>query len=101
MTPRRYPGPLQYVRRPGKPPLLVAQLGMSRAKAKQPLGKVSLSAAKKGAAGGGRRRVIRSVPMFVGISTVKTAKRFRIGQIIARAAGRLGKLYLKHLDAGD
>ena len=73
MTPRRYPGPLQFVRRPGKPPLLVAQLGLSRAKAKKG-GKITLAAAKKGLAGGGRNRVIRNVPMFVGISTVRHAE---------------------------
>ena len=35
MTPRRYPGPLQFVRRAGKPPLLVAKLGLSRGRAKK------------------------------------------------------------------
>ena len=100
MTPRRYPGPLQFVRRPGKPPLLVAQLGLSRAKARNP-GKVSLAAAKKGTAGGGRNRVIRSIPMFVGISAVTIRKRFRITQIISRAAGRLGEIYFRHLKVDD
>ena len=100
MTPRRYPGPLQFVRRPGRPPLLVAQLGLSRAKAKTG-GKITLAAAKKGLAGGGRNRVIRNVPMFVGISTVRMQKRFRITEIIGRAANRLGGLYFRHLKVDD
>jgi Family of unknown function (DUF6441) len=98
MTPRRYPGPLQFVRRAGKAPLLVAQLGMSAGRARsRKLGKVSLAAARKGAAGGGKNRVIRNVPMFVGISSVRLRKRFRITEIVRRAGARLGELYFKHL----
>ena len=103
MTPKRYTegvGPLQVVRRPGRAPLLVAQLGLSRAKARKG-GKITLAAAKKGLSGGGKHRVIRSVPMFVGISTVRIARRFRITRIIGRAANRLGALYFKHLRADE
>ena len=100
MTPRRYPGPLQFVRRAGRPPLLVAKLGMSRARAKKP-GKISLAAAKKGAAGGGEARVLRSVPMFVGISTVRLRKRFNITGVVRREARRLGELYIKHLKVDE
>ncbi len=101
MTPRRYPGPLQFVRRAGKPPLLVAKLGLSRGRAKKGLGKVTLAAARKGAAGGGKNRVVRSVPMFVGISTVRLRKRFGILAIVRREAARLAELYAKHLKADD
>ena len=105
MTPRRYVdsvGPLQMIRRAGKPPLLAATLGLSRGKArKQHPGCITLSAAKKGKQGDGRNRVIRSVPMFIGISSVRIQKKFRISQIIARAASRLGDLYAKHLRVDD
>ena len=101
MTPRRYPGPLQFVRRAGRPPLLVAKLGMSRGRAKKGVGKITMAAARKGAAGGGRNRVLRSVPMFVGISTVRLLKRFNITGVVRREARRLGELYLKHLKVDD
>ncbi len=97
MTPRRYPGPLQFVRRAGKPPLLVAKLGISRGRAEKGVGKITLAAARKGVAGGGKNRVVRSVPMFVGISTVRLRKRFGILAIVRREAARLAGLYAKHL----
>ena len=89
MTPRRYPGPLQFVRRAGQAAAPRRAARAQPGEGAEP-GKVSLAAAKKGAQGGGKRRVIRSVPMFVGISTVRMRKRFRIGRIIRRAADRLG-----------
>ncbi len=100
-TPERYTrliGPLQYMRQPGGPPLLAAKIGMTRARAKtEKLPKISLAAAKKGVKGGGKRRVIRSVPMFIGISTVQLRRRFEITRIVRAAATRLGALYFKHL----
>ena len=73
---------------------------MSRARAKTP-GKISLAAATKGAAGGGRNRILRSVPMFVGISTVQLRKRFGIIAIVRREAARLAELYAKHLEVDE
>lgn len=97
MTPARYPGPLQFVRRPGRPPLLMAQIGMSRATAKRG-GPSQLTAGtiRKGASAGGKHRVVRSVPVFVGISTVRIRKQFGVTAIVRRAARRLPSLYLKH-----
>ena len=97
MTPARYPENLQFIRRPGKPPLLAARIGMSRAAAKKggPR-KLTASAMKKGEKGGGAKRVVRSVPVFVGISTVQIRKRFNIARVIHQAAERLPALYLKH-----
>lgn len=97
MTPARYPEPLQFVRRAGKPPLLVARIGMSRAAARRG-GPARLSAAtiRRGAQAGGARRVVRAVPVFVGISTVRIRKRFNVGRAVRQAANRLPALYLKH-----
>ena len=67
------------------------------ARAKKGVAKVTLAAARKGAAGGGRTRVVRSVPMFVGISTVRLRKRFGILAIVRREAAHLAELYAKHL----
>ncbi len=58
---------------------------------------MTLAAARKGVAGGGKNRVVRSVPMFVGISTVRLRKRFGILAIVRREAARLAELYAKHL----
>ena len=97
MTPARYPEKLHFIRRPGKPPLLAARIGMSRAAAKKGgPSRLTASAMKKGEKGGGARRVVRSVPVFVGISTVKLRKRFNITRVIREAAERLPSLYLKH-----
>ena len=97
MTPARYPEKLQFIRRPGKPPLLAARIGMSRATAKKGgPSRLTASAMKKGEKGGGAKRVVRSVPVFVGISTVKIRKRFDIARVIRAAADRLPALYLKH-----
>ena len=97
VTPERYPEPLQFIRRPGKPPLLAARIGMSRAAARRGgPSKLTTGIIRKGAKAGGKRRVVRSVPVFVGISTVRIRRRFNIARVVRDAGGRLPALYLKH-----
>ena len=99
LTPQNYPGALQYVRRPGKNPLLMAKMRVSKAAARRAqMGKVSAAAMRRGASGSG---VLRSVPIFVGISTVTIRKRFSVRQVTEQAAARLGELYMKHLQVDD
>jgi hypothetical protein len=105
-TPRRYSdliGPLQYVSRPGKPPLLVAKLALTRqTAAKSDRGqKLTQRSLRTAGAGGGSRRVYRSIPMFVGIDTVKLRKRFSITRIVRGAADDLAVLYHKHFATED
>lgn len=97
MTPARYPEPLQFISRPGKPPLLAARIGMSRAAAKRGGPKrLTTGTMRKGTQAGGAKRVVRSVPVFVGISTVRIRKQFNISKVIRQAADRLPSLYVKH-----
>jgi hypothetical protein len=42
---------------------------------------------------------LRLVPLFVGVSTVNIRKKFNLREIFARAASRLGELYVKNLKA--
>lgn len=94
MTPALYVktiGPLISIERPGKPPLLAGKAAFST-RGKN-VGKVTLSALKRGAAG----KASTLVPLFIGIDRVNIKDRFSIRQITERAAGRLGELYLKNL----
>lgn len=93
LTPELYRqkvGPLQYVARPGKAPLLMAR---QAAKSRSRRGGVSLSSLRRGAAGSGPTR---SVPLFVGVDRVQLRKRFHIAAIAERIRGRLADLYVKH-----
>lgn len=101
LTPKTYPGKLQFVSRPGKPPLLMASIGMTKAASKRPVKRLSAAAMRKGASGGGAKGVVRSVPVFVGISTMKLRKQFEVEKTISRAANQLGALYMKHLRVDD
>ncbi|ESY72517.1 hypothetical protein X740_33180 [Mesorhizobium sp. LNHC221B00] len=97
MTPALYIrtiGPLVSIERPGKPPLLAGKAALST-RGKN-VGKVTLSALKRGAAG----KASTLVPLFIGIDRVSIRDRFSIREITGRAAARLGQLYLKHLKVG-
>ena len=106
-TPERFTreiGPLAFVARLGKPPLLVApaMLGPGQANKRNP--EPSVRALRRGAAGSpgtrGQRTVLRSVPLFVGLDRVRIGKKFDVLGGIDRVAARLTTLYLKHLKAG-
>ena len=94
LTPERYAreiGPLQYVKRPGKAPLLFAKV--KSAKSGKP-GKPSLSRLKAGARGQGETT---SVPVFVGIDSVSIRKRLDISGIVRKARDRLADFYAENL----
>ncbi len=77
-----------------RPPLLAGKAAFST-RGKN-VGKVTLSALKRGAAG----KASTLVPLFIGIDRVSIRDRFSIREITERAAARLGQLYLKHLKVG-
>jgi hypothetical protein len=84
--------PLYSIRRPGKPPLLGANVRMTSARA----GKAtSLSLLRRGRNPGGRGAV-QLVPLYVGVEAAAIPKRFAIIDAIARAVAALPGLYLKH-----
>jgi hypothetical protein len=88
MTPelfRKSIGPLSFVKRPGKRPLLVA-----KAKKGKNMTKISLSRFRSGSKGDGP---FVSVPVFVGLDTVSIRKRLNITGIIRKARERLPELY--------
>ena len=84
--------PLYTIRRPGKPPMLGANVRMTGTRA----GKgISLSLLRRGRNPGGRGTV-QLVPLYVGVDAASMAKRFAIIAAIQHAAARLPELYLKH-----
>jgi hypothetical protein len=84
--------PLRFIRRAGKPPLLAAKMAVSRGQAESSnLGKVTLAKLRKGATGAG---IIRAVPLFVAVDSVKIRDRLSIREITKNAADRLGEIYL-------
>ncbi|TSE07583.1 hypothetical protein C1D09_018805 [Mesorhizobium intechi] len=99
MTPELYIrqiGPLFTINRPGKPPLLAANIGVSaRQKASGNIGKITNAKLRRGATGTGAKQ---AVPLFVGIPSVSIKDKLQIREITERAAGRLGELYFKHLN---
>ncbi|TGQ69515.1 hypothetical protein EN829_015055 [Mesorhizobium sp. M00.F.Ca.ET.186.01.1.1] len=86
--------PLYSIKRPGKPPLLGANIRVTKARAQKG---ISLSQLKRGRNPGGKGEV-RLVPLYVGVPRVNIRDRFSIRQITERAAAKLGDLYLKHLN---
>jgi hypothetical protein len=95
MTPALYVktiGPLISIERPGKPPLLAGRIATNR-RGQINRGKVTLSALKRG----GKGAPSTLVPLFIGIDRVSIRDRFSIAEITARAAARLGELYVKNL----
>lgn len=99
MTPALYVrqiGPLFTINRPGKAPLLAANIGVSaRQRATGKVGKITNAKLRKGASGVGAKQ---AVPLFVGIPNVSIKDKLQIREITERAAGRLGELYFKHLN---
>ncbi|MEY9375072.1 DUF6441 family protein [Rhizobium leguminosarum] len=92
-------GPLQIVRRAGGKPLLFGKMSVSRNQAESgDLGNVTLAKLRKGAAKTG---VIRAVPLFVGVDSVKLRDRFSINEIVDRAVDRMGEVFVQRLDRKD
>ena len=77
--------------------LLGARLSVSSGMAGK-LGGRRLTAAslRKGRLGGGKKRVNRTVPLFVGLPSVTIKKRLAIIQIVKQTATQLAALYTKH-----
>lgn len=91
MTPKNFEarvGPLQFVRRAGKPPLLVAKMKVSRGKTSD---KITL--AKLRAASSTTTEKVRSVPIFVGVSSVNIRKRLNIVAIVKRARDMMPAIF--------
>ncbi len=96
MTPelfRKSIGPLAFVKRPGKRPLLVA-----KAKKGKNTTKVSLARFRSGGRGEGP---FVSVPVFVGLDSVSIRKRLNISGIVRAARDRLPQLYASLISVSD
>jgi hypothetical protein len=85
--------PLYTIQRPGKPPLLGANVRMTRARAGKA---ISLGLLRRGRNPGGKGTV-GLVPLYVGVEVANIGKRFAILDAIRRAAARLPELYLKYI----
>ena len=88
MTPELFAksiGPLSFVKRPGKRPLLVA-----KAKKGKNMTKISLARFRSGGRGEGP---FMSVPVFVGVDSVSIRRKLNISGIVRSARDRLPQLY--------
>jgi hypothetical protein len=93
ITPRLYNqrvGPLDFIPRPGKPPLLAARVRATRRRLEK---KVSLRLLRRGTEA--KRGEIRSIPMFVGIKATTIRARFHISRIVQEARDRLAEFYFE------
>lgn len=101
MTVKRYLekiGPLQYVSRPGKPPLLVTSVKVGKAASRRSeLNRFTVPALKRGSTGKSAFKT-RSVPMFVGVKQVKIPQKFNITGAVNMAAKKVGVFYYNHLE---
>jgi len=92
-------GPLHYIARPGKPPLLAGDA------LKRPIGKATLGALKTGArhAGarkaGGKGRHTESVPLFIGIKSAHIGDRLDIDRVYRETAEELPRLFRQRMSA--
>ncbi|WP_206534797.1 DUF6441 family protein, partial [Mesorhizobium sp. M7A.F.Ca.CA.001.13.1.1] len=85
-------GPLFTINRPGKAPLLAANVGVSARTGK--VGKLTSAKLRRGASGGGAKQ---AVPLFVGVDDVTLKKRFNLRRITAAHAAKLGAYFAEKL----
>jgi Family of unknown function (DUF6441) len=83
-------GPLEFARRSGKPPLLIAKLRIK--------GKATARKVRQAGLIAGASEAERSIPMFIGLPVVNIPKKFDLLGAIARAAAQLPDLYVAHLE---
>jgi hypothetical protein len=88
--------PLYTIQRPGKPPMLGANVRMTGARAGKA---ISLGLLRRGRNPGGKGTV-HLVPLYVGVEVASIGKKFGIFDAIRRAAARLPALYVRHVSAG-
>ncbi len=89
-------GPLTFVKKPGKKPLLAAKMSQGRSKTAT---KVTLPRLRA-AAGGAAKGPFVSVPLFVGVNAVNIRKRLNITAFVRRARAALPQLYAQFFRAG-
>lgn len=90
-------GPLHRINREGKPPLLAGYVRGFGKSGRVTLGKLKTGERRHRAAG---TRGLISVPLFVGISTVKIAKRFDFAPMWRKALDTLATEYARNLREG-
>lgn len=88
------PEKLQFFKGRSGTPLLAVQVRLSGSKARERTPKLSMAAIKRGRNGKG---VLRTIPVFHGVRSVKMPDKLNIRQIIERARSRLAELYVKNL----
>lgn len=103
LTPKRFRlafGPLRFVE--GKRPLLMAPAMVSRSNKTGPVPKLELEAFKFArtlprAKRNGIGAVRRMVPVFIGLESMKTRKRFDIAGVVGRLVGKLDDIFQEQL----
>lgn len=90
-------GKLRLLRRPGRRPLLVADIKIGRRTAAAGRTKFSVATLQRQASKSAKG-VRRSIPMFVGLSTADIRQRIHVRRIAQHQRDRLPGLYFAHLD---
>jgi hypothetical protein len=95
LTPRFYErrfGKLQFVKRPGKAPLLLGDVAAGRG-GRASTGKITTARLKRGKDARSAGRATRKVPVFVGVDSVTIHQRLNFQQIYSQMAQYLPELY--------
>lgn len=88
-------GPLQFIKRPGHPPLMVAKV-TRRSKSSRGF---SVSSLRRGAAAHVAGKKTELVPIFVGLTSVTIKRRFDADPVYEAARSSLPSRYASHMEA--
>jgi hypothetical protein len=96
---RREVGPLTLINRPGKKPILAAQMAVSERQARRgETGKVTVPKLRKGAAQSG---IVRAVPLFVGVDSVTLKKRLSLTEVIDGEVNAIERIFTEKVSKKD
>lgn len=88
-------GPLQVVRKGGRPPVL-----MGRVLRRVGVGKkVAMSTLRRGAAADRAKRPTKLVPLFVGLSSVNIRRRFNVRPVYDTASANIPANFTRHMES--
>lgn len=88
-------GPLQFIKRPGHPPLMVAKVTRRTKSSKG----FSVSSLRRGAAAHSLGKKTELVPIFVGLTSVTIRRRFNVDPVYEAARSSLPSRYANHMEA--
>lgn len=88
-------GPLQFIKRPGHPPVMVAKVTRRMSSTKG----FSVSSLRRGSAAHAQGKKTQLVPIFVGLTSVTIRRRFNVDPVYEAARSSLPSKYASHMEA--